>query len=238
MKAIFASKIYKGSSVERKNKIQSAVSDPINTELMQQLREYLDDEYISQEYLDPDPDSFGNTEESNSPEGSPSEDAPASPRGPAPAHFSAPPMGGPEIPDEESEDVFDESEEADDLSDEVPEGAESEEGDVAESTRLPKASKVTSCVDVSSISSELKGTLNARDDTNGVSRVRVKDNEVWIHYNDSISLNNVMDTVIDVVFRLGYTYLQFDRLARSENAVVFIIDELSSVEGTSSDDEQ
>lgn len=238
MKAIFASKIYKGSSVERRNKIQSAMSDPINTELMQQLREYLDDEYTSQQYLDPDPDSFGNTKEPSSPEGSPSKDTSAPPRGHAPAHFSAPPMNGPDIPEEEFEDVFDESEEADDLPEEVPEGSESEEGDVTESTRLPKTSKVTSCVDVSSISSELKGTLNARNDTNGVSRVRVKDNEVWIHYNDSISLNNVMDTVIDVVFRLGYTYLQFDRLARSENAVVFVIDELSSVEGTSSDDKQ
>lgn len=70
----------------------------------------------------------------------------------------------------------------------------------------------------------IKGTLNAKDDTSGVSRVGVKDDkEVWIYYNDSVNLNDVMVPVIEQMNASGYTYLEFNRLARSDNAVVFVV---------------
>lgn len=71
---------------------------------------------------------------------------------------------------------------------------------------------------------DIMGMLNAKDDTSGVIRVNVKNNdEVWIHYNDSVNLNDVMVSVIEQLNRPGYTYLEFNRLARSENAVVFVV---------------
>lgn len=70
----------------------------------------------------------------------------------------------------------------------------------------------------------IKGTLNAKDDTSGVSRVGVKDDkEVWVYYNDNVNLNDVMVPVIEQMNASGYTYLEFNRLARSDNAVVFVV---------------
>ena len=70
----------------------------------------------------------------------------------------------------------------------------------------------------------IKGTLNTKDDTSGVSRVGVKDDkEVWVYYNDSVNLNDVMVPVIEQMNASGYNYLEFNRLARSDNAVVFVV---------------
>lgn len=71
----------------------------------------------------------------------------------------------------------------------------------------------------------IKGTLNAREDTAGVIRVRVKKdpNELWIYYEDKVNLNNTMPAVIEVLNGTAYTYLEFSRLARSDNAIVFDI---------------
>ena len=70
----------------------------------------------------------------------------------------------------------------------------------------------------------IKGTLNSKDDTSGVSRVGVKDDkEVWVYYNDNVNLNDVMVPVIEQMNASGYNYLEFNRLARSDNAVVFVV---------------
>ena len=69
----------------------------------------------------------------------------------------------------------------------------------------------------------LKGTLNSQQLTCGVTRVAVKDDEVWCYYNDSVNLNEVMVEAIDLVSKAGYSYLEFNRLARSDNAIVFVI---------------
>ena len=65
--------------------------------------------------------------------------------------------------------------------------------------------------------------LNDQDSTSGVSRVVEKDSEIWIHYNDKINLNNVME---DVFARLSKEYpeAEFNRLARTENAIVFVVE--------------
>ena len=69
----------------------------------------------------------------------------------------------------------------------------------------------------------IKGTLNSQQLTCGVNRVAVKDDEVWCYYNDSVNLNEVMVEAIDLVSKAGYSYLEFNRLARSDNAIVFVI---------------
>lgn len=69
----------------------------------------------------------------------------------------------------------------------------------------------------------IKGTLNSQQLTCGVTRVAVKNDEVWCYYNDSVNLNEVMVEAIDLVSKAGYRYLEFNRLARSDNAIVFVI---------------
>ena len=70
---------------------------------------------------------------------------------------------------------------------------------------------------------QIKSTLNLNSNTSGVNRVLVKDKELWIYYNDSINLNNVMGAVIELLNAANYNYLNFNRLARSDNAIVFEI---------------
>ena len=44
-----------------------------------------------------------------------------------------------------------------------------------------------------------------------------------------MNLNNVMGSVIELVSALGYANLEFNRLARSDNAIVFqIVDDCTS----------
>lgn len=75
----------------------------------------------------------------------------------------------------------------------------------------------------------IQDSLDSSNDTSGVSRVVLKDNELWIHYNDKINLNNVMESVIYSMSEM-YPDMEFNRLARTENAIVFIIDDSQSEE--------
>lgn len=69
----------------------------------------------------------------------------------------------------------------------------------------------------------IKGTLNSQQLTCGVTRVAVKNDEVWCYYNYSVNLNEVMVEAIELVSKAGYSYLEFNRLDRSYNAIVFVI---------------
>ena len=77
--------------------------------------------------------------------------------------------------------------------------------------------------DTKSISDSVKTALNDNEDTVGVSRTAVKDDELWVYYEDSINLNKVMANVIETLNASNYG-LEFNRLARSDNAIVFLID--------------
>lgn len=226
MEAIFSSKVYRYS--DRKEKIGAALADPVNAELVKQLKKYLDPEYQHSIYLDPDSsEEFleGGSHETEKSSESTNNTPPPEPH----ISFHGVPTA-PEVPAEEfSEEVDSDQDEETEVVDETV-SEESSEGEVEEAT------KIVSCTDVKSAVQEIKGTLNARYDTRGVTRVHVKDTELWIHYNDSISLNNVMDTVIELLVALGYSYLYFDRLARSENAIVFRVDVDSTPEDVSQDE--
>ena len=81
----------------------------------------------------------------------------------------------------------------------------------------------TTIEDIANECETIKGTLNAREDTSGVNRLQVKDQELWIYFTDDTNLNDKMIDVIEVLNGTGYTYLAFSRLARSNNAIVFDI---------------
>ena len=72
-----------------------------------------------------------------------------------------------------------------------------------------------------SVLSEIKDNLNGVADTSGVNRIRIKDSEIWIYYEDRINLNSVMSCVLEYLNSWGYNYLEFNRLDRSDNAMVF-----------------
>ena len=240
MKAIYAAKLYRASN--RKEQIKSALEDPKNEKLVKQLARYLDDEYVPSSVPNQ-----GSTEDTGANTESQTSVGHSNP-GPGPSHSSGGGYSGGlgdmadiELPGGEVEDLIDESsaESAD-----VPEGSESlsnshtspeeepteDEPEVAEpvdtgienSQSIQHRTNVNASIDIVSLPEEIRGTLNARQDCCGVNRVMMKDNELWIHYNDDINLNNVMTNVIELFNAAGYTYLEFNRLARSANAIVFV----------------
>ena len=222
MNAIFASKLFRSSS--RQDKIRAALADPVNMQLVQQLRSYLDEPYQKMRLMDPQPEepktdaseapAEGEAEESSSaPESSSSYPSHSS----APSHVSGPSSDSMDIPglnieDETSSEEPPASEPSESSNNEEPAPAEEP---VAESTRI------TSSTDVQDTIEQLKGSINMRKETSGVNRILKKKDEIWIYYEDKVNLNNVMGPVIELVNALGYTNLEFNRLARSDNAIVF-----------------
>ena len=174
MQAILASKLYKCS--KRKDKIHSALEDPVNLELVEQLKEYLDPEYLQPDNDDVFDEPSGTKTVSKDSRSNP----PAPPSGPS---FASPPSGPPTLEGEEfteeDADDFDDSAETDvDLDDTGDVDAEGE-GDLAEATKVPETKQsVTASTDLKCVVEELKGLLNARDDTCGVSRISVRDTEL------------------------------------------------------------
>ena len=180
MEAIYSSKLFKTSP--RKDALKAAIENPINTELVQQLRRYLDKEYLKPEYVlresdqkkEKTPDEKGQTDVLF--EGGP-EFAPRS----APSMPSSLPDDSLEeepLPDEEQ--TLDEETESEEP---VAEESTSEEP-VSESVKIQAMIGTTYLDDEPQISPDvIKGTLNNRTDCMGVSRVSIKNNELWIYYN-------------------------------------------------------
>ena len=221
LEKIYGSTLYKAS--KNKDAIKSALENPVNMELVQQLREYLDDDVRRQltqkpiEFDEPgmfsgdiegddfEPDEgFDDGGDSNTSSPSPS---------PRPASFTSKADHFEDLKDfEESGDTPAPISE-DSSSDDAKPAAETDTSSVESSTMIQTKLDLDA----------LQGTLNAREDTAGVSYILQKDDELWIHYNDKTNLNNVMETVITLIRDLGYDNLNFNRLARSANAIVFEI---------------
>lgn len=221
LQRVYSSKLYVTSS--RKDRIHAAIQNPINAELVQQLSEYLDDAgqeelAIAQQEATKNQTSSDDNEQIIPSSG---ESSFGGGGGGAPSHSSF------------SGDVF--SDFGDDELSDIPmpdEGSEApapSEAPVEESIKIKgKSIKATSLIwttieDVIEECDVIQGTLNAREDTKGADRLQVKDYELWIYFNDDVNLNDTMISVIEVLNSTGYTYLKFNRLARSNNAIVFDI---------------
>lgn len=230
LQRIYSSKLYVTST--RKDRIHAAIQDPINAELVQQLSEYLDDTAqmeLKQAVKEEEAEEAGVAPADNS-ETSGSDDsfAPAPSGGGSHASFT-----GDVFKDFGEDDLEGGEEVSEDIS--VEEGVEPApepevEVPVEEATRVEGQPITAACQlwntfdDVVSDCETIKGTLNSREDTTGVNRLQVKDSELWIYYNDDANLNDKMVEVIEALNALGYTYLTFNRLARSNNAIVFDIE--------------
>lgn len=218
--AIFASKLYQASS--RKDRIHSAYMNPLNAELVQQIDSYVSPKY--QKLLEPEeqePADSQNLDTANTGEDDGRSSSGSSYSGGGGSSFSGGGVPG-MITDEPADSSVDDIE-TEDL-DVEPSGEESfepqEDESVEQSTVIASScTEKDAALEVDTI----KGSLNVKDETSGVTRVRVKDKELWIYYQDSINLNSVMPDVIDTMNALGYTYLEFSRLARTDNAIVFDI---------------
>lgn len=229
LKSIYACKMYRYS--KHKDKIHSAISNPLNAELVQQLSKYVD-------FDEPEAVSQTDTTAEVGKKDEPSKVKPES----KPLSFTphSPVVSKPSFDETTKTTELDNSEEPENqevhtTDDESATESESlETSDVEESTATKSKQVVESgtvlynnnciCVDkLPEVVDQIKGALNLRSDTKGVNRVLVKDSELWIYYEDSINLNNVMAAVIEFLNAANYQYLEFNRLARSDNAVVFEI---------------
>lgn len=240
--AIMASKMFKASP--RQKEILAAIDDIANIELVQQLDEYLDDEFITMKYgTDTSEAQF--TEETSDdivdmPEDdtAPTVDRPTPSRSGSPAKFT---------PNESLMDKH--GEELEELENEAPEletGSDEPEEPTASVKKKSSAKPIVAdtivnpfvdlYASLTGIANEIKGTLNVRQDTAGVNRVQIKNDELWIYYNDDINLNNVMANVIGVLNTANYSYFEFNRLARTDNAIVFTVDVETSKQMQAIDD--
>ena len=205
---VMSSFVYSGSS--RKAAILAAATNPINTELVTQLVRYLDEEYLKpkEEFVRDDSEN-GSTEASGEPATQPNLLPPSNePSFSGSDHFeSLASMFGDDVElPEESAEPEEESE---------PEEASAEP---EEESEPEVASSTNATASLEDISASIASTLNAVDTTSGVRSAKVLGTELWIYYKDNINLNSVMESVIDAV---ASHELEFNRLARSHNAIVF-----------------
>lgn len=228
LQRIYSSKLYRTS--RRKDQIRAAIESPeaLNVELVQQLEDYLSDDAkaeLHQAQNEVQQEQEAVAQESNAPETSaPSgSSAPSHSGGGAPhSSFTGDIMsdfGEDELADIEAPEDAAPTPDTEDQPDEVVESVTQEGKPITSATTIIW----TTLDDVVDDCETIKGTLNAREDTSGVTRLEVKDNELWIYYNDDSNLNDKMIEVISVLNSTGYTYLKFNRLARSNNAIVFDI---------------
>ena len=225
---IFSSKLFAVSS--RKAEIRAAASNPINQNLMQQLSTALDKSYQKAEYLlDEEDQERLRQEQTESVETEADETEEVTEEtGAEPKEHSAPPAKPSNLHSKFKAAEKNMSEE------ESPENAESVSTDTGSvDTKTEAATDIDNGIDDSgiedsgvqdakSISDLVKTSLNDNEDTAGVSRTAIKDDELWVYYEDSINLNKVMASAIETLNNLDYG-LEFNRLARSDNAIVFLM---------------
>lgn len=203
--------MYKSST--RKDKINSALKDPLNQELVMQLTSYLDDEYKTKNTNSDEPEDTEETEKN------PSQVV----KHHKPADSATPFSLSPSLNlDDSLDDLKNEEESAENASNGVEEVTDEIAEEPSESTEDVESSTDINDVDILSEDS-IKENLNLSSECKGVSRVAIKNNELWIYYSDSVNLNSVMDSVISKLESENNNLLQFSRLARSENAMVFDI---------------
>lgn len=218
---IYASKLYKAS--KRKSAIVAAANDPVNTELVTQLADALSPVYKKEEYLvDKEAEAekakareAREAKESMKPDASANDSTSRSEH--SPSHLSESFRKAAKHEAEAQESI----EPATEDPKEPKEPAEVENSTLAAGTPVTATRSLT--IDMKQIVDQIKNLLNLQDTTTGVNRILVKDSELWVYYNDNINLNNVMASAIEALNAAGYTYLEFNRLARSDNAMVFQI---------------
>lgn len=219
MASIFASKFYKANP----NKINGALNDPNNRGLVMQLTSYLskeDQDRLKQivreeEAKEEQAQMKAENIENQMPEdemggggaSSPSRSGGGRLGGGAPASFS--PSG-----DSLSDDFMDAEEK---LGGEEPTVIDEPDpdADVSSSTKISAATELHEDFNEQTF----MDLLNSKDNQD-VRRVDFNENEIWAYYLDTTNLNTVMEDAISTVTK-KYDFIEFNRLARMANAIVF-----------------
>lgn len=227
---IFSSKLFAVSN--RKDAIRAAASNPINQNLMQQLSTALDKPYQKVEYL-LDEDDQAKLKQKQSADTKPEVDEGMEVEQ-TEEEFTEP--KGTSTSPRKSSNLHSKFKEAEkNMSEgEQPSTSEDTSSDDGVDTTTEAATEIDNGIvansvddggiqDTKSLTDSIKTTLNDNAETKGVSRASIKDDELWVYYEDSINLNKVMANVIETLNSLDYE-LEFNRLARSDNAIVFLVE--------------
>ena len=227
LERIYASKMFAAS--KNQDKITKALVDPLNGELVQQLRSYLDDDFLKEakehrEAVQPsepkEPFSRESSSRSDRDNRTPAPERTHDSSNPSPRHSSSSDfsrlsdMG---VPDANEGATFDE-EKSEELSD-TSETQTSEDASDEISESVDILSDVTCRIDTD----EIERCLNENEQSAGVRRVTLSGSELWIYYKDDINLNSVMDATISKVTEICSNW-KFSRFARTYNAIVFSSD--------------
>lgn len=224
LERIYASKMFAAS--KNQDKIAKALVDPLNGELVQQLRSYLDDDFLKEAKEHREEVQLSQPKESSSDEfdsrpdenPAPSHDRDSSNPRPAPRHSSTSDFS------ELSEMGVPDANDGLDLDNETPEEPDNSESQSSEDTsdEISEATDITS--DVCRLDTdEIERCLNEDSQSSGVRRVTLSGSELWVYYKDNINLNSVMDATISKVTDMCPNW-KFSRFARTYNAIVFSSD--------------
>ena len=219
MKAIYSCRLYRGS--KNKAAIKAALQNPINTELVVQLGKYLDEDEVQAVLEEQEPAvQEGVSVSDTAPVNSEGSDEPVADNASAKQVVQV-------VDIHPSSEVTD-TEVAEPAEVDPPEDPVTDESEdvVEETTHIDEvvASEESAAPSLDTV----QGQLNAVEDTCGVVRTKASGDELWIYYNDKKNLNNLMGAVIDSLSAAGYTQLEFNRLARTDNAIVFQIANIST----------
>lgn len=228
MTSIFESKIYASLSQERKDKVKAAYLNPVNLELVQQLSSYLDEPV---EEKIPEVDNKGETKPTENKNESFEDNSFESRESHTSSHTSKtlPSMNklSDKLEDEERfvEEPVSNTESKNKLTkEEEPESSVEPSVEHSQTSDVDKTEAsidIKACCNIPQVDLDtIKGTLNARQETTGVTQIRRRENEIWIYYGDKVNLNNILPSTIDIITYID-PRLEFNRLARSNNAIVF-----------------
>ena len=218
--AVTSSRLYQSSS--KQAHILAAIRNPVNKELVRQIGDYIDGFNPELE----ESDQLGvDVPEAGAPAAE--DDIVVDTKSDADSDADTLQDDKPAADTEDTEGSSDVSEDQEQNED------ESAEDSVAESTSVVKSAVLGSEIINSEYSdpralmftnvAAIRGTLNLRQDTCGVRDVRMIDNELWIYYNEDINLSAVMGPAISVLYTAEFYNLEFNRLSRADNAMVFLV---------------
>ena len=201
-------------SSSRKNHIKANIANPINVELVQQIQDLTDDSEDTSEKVNPS-ENRSERKILKGPSSSPSGGS----YSPSFSDDIEPSEDDIFIPDE-SNDESDKDEKTDD-SINLDNSDELNDEDVSDEN-VESSEAITAVVEDDVDINQLKSILNESSSlTYGVSRISERKNEVWIYYNDDVNLNPMLSDIIYTVESSKFKNLEFNRIARSDNAVVF-----------------
>lgn len=212
LKYIYGCKMFRSSS--RKNHIKANIANPINVELVHQIQDLTDDSEDTSEKVNPS-ENRSERKILKGPSSSPSGGS----YSPSFSDDIEPSEDDIFIPDE-SNDESDKDEKTDD-SINLDNSDELNDEDVSDEN-VESSEAITAVVEDDVDINQLKSILNESSSlTYGVSRISERKNEVWIYYNDDVNLNPMLSDIIYTVESSKFKNLEFNRIARSDNAVVF-----------------